>query len=182
MNFIKKIILCFKYRKKNFLFLGLGSSYQQFNSKFLYPNNISLGKYSKISDFAHFDGVGGIKIGECTIIGPKVTILTSNHNYHEKYTDYLPFDNTLIRKSVEIGDYCWVGMGVLILPGVKIGTACVVGAGSVVTKNIESYSVVGGNPAQVLRKRDASLINQLIARGRCVANQHENPNPSKLYV
>lgn len=182
MNLLKKIFLNIKYRNKNFLFLGVGSNYKQYNSKFLFSNKISIGNYSKILDYAYFDGAGGITIGDCTIIGPKVTVLTSNHNYHERCCEYLPFDNTLHKKPVAVGDYCWIGMGVLILPGVKIGKACVVGAGSVVTKSVESYSVIGGNPAQLLRTRDAAVVDQLIGQGRCVGNPLVNPSPKKVYL
>jgi len=53
---------------------------------------------------------------------------------------------------ITIGDDCWIGGNVTILAGVKIGNGCVVGAGSVVTKDIEDYSVVVGNPARLIKK------------------------------
>ena len=54
---------------------------------------------------------------------------------------------------VKIGDKVWIGGGVTILPGVTIGDNSVIGAGSVVTKDIPPYSVVVGNPAQIIKKR-----------------------------
>jgi len=181
MNIIKKLFLYLKYKNVDFLFLGTGSNYRQYNSRYLYANNISIGNYSKILDYALLDGVGGITIGECTIIGPKVTILTSNHNYHEQQAEFLPFDNIMLKQPVSIGDYCWLGMGVLVLPGVNIGKACVVGAGSVVTNNVDDYSVIGGNPARLLRKRDPAIVDQLIGNGRCVGNPLKNQTPTKIY-
>ena len=53
---------------------------------------------------------------------------------------------------VNIGDNCWIGGSVTILPGVTIGDGCTIGAGSVVVKDIPSYSVAVGNPAKVIRK------------------------------
>ena len=53
---------------------------------------------------------------------------------------------------VTIGDGCWIGGGVIILPGVTIGEGCVIGAGSVVAKNIPANSLAVGNPCRVIRE------------------------------
>lgn len=55
--------------------------------------------------------------------------------------------------DMKIGNDVWIGMDVLILPGVQIGDGAVVGAGSVVTKNVDDYEIVGGNPARHIRYR-----------------------------
>jgi len=182
VNFFKKIILHQRFKKKKFAFLGRSVDVRQYNSHFLYPQNISIGDFAKIQDYAFFDGVGGITLGECSIVGPHVTVLTSNHNYHEKHTTLLPFDNIMIKKTVIIGNYCWIGRGVTILPGVSIGKACVVGAGSVVSKNVDDYTVVGGNPASCIRQRNHKLIDKLISSGRCVANWQVNQNHRKVFI
>lgn len=63
-----------------------------------------------------------------------------------------------------IGNDVWIGNGVLIKPGVIIGDGAVLGMGSVVTKDVEPYTVVGGNPAKVIRKRfDEETIQKLLA-------------------
>ena len=54
--------------------------------------------------------------------------------------------------SVEIGDGCWIGGGVIILPGIKIRAGSVIGAGSVVTRDIPPNCVAVGNPCRVMRK------------------------------
>jgi len=54
---------------------------------------------------------------------------------------------------VEIGRNSWIGMGSIVLPGVRIGEGCVVGAGSVVTRDLEDFSVAVGNPARAIRSR-----------------------------
>jgi acetyltransferase-like isoleucine patch superfamily enzyme len=53
---------------------------------------------------------------------------------------------------IEIGEDCWLGGNVIVLPGVTIGRGCTVGAGSVVTKDIPAFHVAVGNPARIIRK------------------------------
>ncbi len=70
----------------------------------------------------------------------------------------LPFKGDTI-----IGNDVWIGRESIIMPGVKIGNGCIIAAYSVVTKDIEPYSVVGGNPAKFIKKRfDDELINLLM--------------------
>lgn len=54
--------------------------------------------------------------------------------------------------KIEIGEDCWFGGSVIVLPGVTIGRGVTVGAGSVVTKDVEPFCVVAGNPARVIKK------------------------------
>ena len=55
-------------------------------------------------------------------------------------------------KSVTIGNDVWIAGGVIILPGVTIGEGCTIGAGSVVTRDVEPYTVAAGNPAKVIKR------------------------------
>jgi acetyltransferase-like isoleucine patch superfamily enzyme len=87
--------------------------------------------------------IGGISIGEGTMIGPHVIIATDNHDLQNKMI--------LACKSVEIGNNVWIGAGARILPGVHIGDNAVVGAGAVVTKNVEANTVVAGVPAKYIK-------------------------------
>jgi maltose O-acetyltransferase len=59
---------------------------------------------------------------------------------------------------VTIGNDCWIGGRAIICPGVSIGDNVVVGAGSVVTKDVPSNVVVGGNPAKILRYLDGAVV------------------------
>ena len=88
-------------------------------------------------------------IGKHTMMGPDVTIYTSNHFFNiEKNV----FDGS-IDKPVYIGQHCWIGKSVIILPGAHIGNYCIVGAGAVVPgKNYPDYSVIVGNPAEIKKK------------------------------
>lgn len=167
----KKIFLYLKYRRKKFLSIGENVDYKQKNSTFRFPQNITLGDNAKVLDYAYFDGVGGIEIGNCSIIAPHVTILTSNHNYEsskEHTLEALPFDNLMNKKKVKIDKYCWLGRNVMVMPGVTIGKASIVAGGSVVTKDVEPYSIVGGNPAKLIKYRDKEEIEKLIKENKCI--------------
>ncbi len=89
-----------------------------------------------------------VTIGNNVLIGPDVSIYTACH----------PLDADRRRtfdewaEPVTIGNDVWIGGGAIILPGVEIGDRCVVAAGAVVTKNVPADSLVGGNPARIIRK------------------------------
>ena len=91
---------------------------------------------------------GHIYVGDYTMIGPNVTIATAGHpilpELREKGYQY--------NMEVHIGKNCWLGSGVVVLPGVTFGDYVVVGAGSIVTKDLPSNVVAVGNPCRVLRE------------------------------
>ena len=68
------------------------------------------------------------------------------------YNKILTLD--LITKPIMIMDNIWIASGAMILPGVTIGEGAVVTAGSVVVKDVEPWTVVGGNPAKMIKKRE----------------------------
>ena len=88
-----------------------------------------------------------IYVGDYTKIGPNVTIATAGHPIHPA----LRRKGLQYNMPVRIGNNCWLGAGVIVLPGVTIGDNTVVGAGSVVTKDLPSDVVAVGNPCRVLR-------------------------------
>jgi acetyltransferase-like isoleucine patch superfamily enzyme len=79
---------------------------------------------------------------------------TANHVFDEKKVSQVKWD----RKPVTIGEDCWIGMGVCILPGVTIGDRVIIGAGSVVAKDIPSDVIAVGNPCQPIKTRDGRRI------------------------
>lgn len=89
-----------------------------------------------------------VTIGDDCFIGPNVGIYTACHstNPEERNT------REEWAKPVNIGDNCWIGGGVTILPGVTIGDNCTIGAGSVVVSDIPAGSIAVGNPARVVKQ------------------------------
>lgn len=110
-------------------------------------DNSGLGINSKI--------YGPVKIGKNVMMGVDVLIFTSNHKIDRTDVPMIEQGMTSI-SPVEIGDDVWIGARAIILAGVKIGTGAVIGAGAVVTKNVEAFSSVGGNPARLIRFRKAA--------------------------
>ncbi len=89
-----------------------------------------------------------IYVGDNTMFGPNVVVATAGHpilpSLRKQAYQY--------NMSVRIGNNCWLGAGVLVMPGVTIGDDSVIGAGSVVTKDVPSGVVAVGNPCRVLRE------------------------------
>lgn len=99
------------------------------------------------------DIYGPVKIGKNVMIGPEVAIYTHNHEHRDIAVPMIAQGYTQ-NKQVVIDDDVWIGRRVLILPGVHIGTGSIIAAGAVVTKNVEEYSIVGGNPAKFIKYRE----------------------------
>lgn len=116
------------------------------------------------------------EIGKYCSISWNVSIGGLNHPYQNisMYTDYWfkkTFDVDINKKGKEdtstkvvIGNDVWIGAGAIILNGVNIGSGCVIGAGSIVTKSIEPYSVVVGNPANQIKKRFSDQVIELLMK------------------
>jgi len=116
-----------------------------------YGYNISMGNRSYMNFDTIVLDVCEVKIGEDTLFGPGCRIITATHPLDYKSRK---FGGRELGKPVTIGNDCFIGANVTILPGITIGDRVVIGAGSVVTKNVESDTVVCGNPAKVLKKLD----------------------------
>jgi acetyltransferase-like isoleucine patch superfamily enzyme len=92
----------------------------------------------------YIQGAGKVYFGNYVQLAPNVGILSTNHDLY----DQKKYNNA----EVNIGDYCWVGMNSVILPGVTLGTRTIVAAGSVVTKSFpQGFCVIGGSPAKVIK-------------------------------
>ena len=115
-----------------------------------FSSDISLGDNSGIGVNAYI--ASKVSIGNDVMMGPYCFIYTSNHKIDD-ITIPMWKQGFTEPKPVVIEDDVWIGARVTILPGVTVGKGSVIGAGSVVTHNVEPYSIVGGNPAKLIRKR-----------------------------
>lgn len=114
---------------------------QKCNKNFELGNNSSIGSYQ-------IDLRSPVKIGNNVIISNDSKIITTSH-----YIDSPEWEHKYY--GIEIEDYVWIASNVLILPSCRrIGYGAVIGAGSVVVKDVPPMSVVGGNPAKVLKQRE----------------------------
>jgi acetyltransferase-like isoleucine patch superfamily enzyme len=109
-------------------------------------------------------------IGNQVIFGNKVAVVGKyDHNFQEvgkpmRFTSQIRDENYCwkgLNSITEIGDDVWVGYGTIIMGGVKIGSGCIIAAGSVVTKDLEPYSIYAGIPAMKIKKRFDSELEEL---------------------
>ena len=91
---------------------------------------------------------GHLVLGDRVAIGPSVIIILASHPNASRIRGTLKSKECVVR----IGDDVWIGGGSIILNGITIGEGAIVGAGSVVTKDVDSYTIVAGNPAKEIRK------------------------------
>ena len=109
-------------------------------------------------------------IGDYVCIGAEAVILMGGNNTHRAdWFSLYPFADNIAasykaKGPTTIGDGAWIGMRAMLMPGVTIGEGAIIAAGAVVTRNVAPYTVVGGNPAQLIKKRFGDdVIARLLA-------------------
>nr|WP_321412111.1 CatB-related O-acetyltransferase [uncultured Carboxylicivirga sp.] len=151
--------------------------------------NIVVGDYTYYDDFVnpenfiryvkyHFDFVGDkLIIGKFCMIASDVTFIMNGGNHLSESISAYPFaifggdwkdamkDKTYPYKGdTIIGNDVWLGYNTTIMPGVKIGDGAIIASNSTVVKNVEPYSIVGGNPARLIRKRFSEETIQILLK------------------
>lgn len=142
------------------------------------PDKLTIGNNSYLGPRCELFTSGELIIGAGVVLGQDVLIITSNHNYNSPDLYALPFDDRNIESPVYIDDNCWIAARVTILPGVKIGEGSIIGAGSVVTKDVPSYAIVGGNPAKVIKYRDKEQYEKI--KGKTWVENYRKNHPYKV--
>ncbi|WP_425639516.1 CatB-related O-acetyltransferase [Algoriphagus yeomjeoni] len=112
---------------------------------------------------------GKVIIGKYCQLGRDVAFHPTNHpmSYLTTYINNHLYNGELkslkTEKPIILGNDIWVGHGVIVLAGVSVGDGAILAAGSVVTKDVEPYTIVAGNPAKPIRKRfSEELIQELL--------------------
>lgn len=167
MGIISKIKLYKLYKKLNIN----KNDVKIDENQYIYANVLFKG-LAYIGPNILMSGFGKIEIGNNTIIGPNVEIMTSVHNYN---TDLLPYDGSKdITKDVIIGDNVWIGSSVIIMPGVRIGDGAVIGAKSFVNSDVPFCSISVGTPNKVIKYRNINKYKELSKMGKLYLKQKYN--------
>lgn len=119
---------------------------------------IQIGRRNYICYYLTILNASKVIIGDDILFASHVFISSINHGINPD-SDVPYMSQHLETKPVKIGDGCWIGEKVCILPGVTIGKKCIIGAGSIVTKSIPDYSIAVGNPAKVIKQYNFETHN-----------------------
>lgn len=124
-------------------------------------SNLKVGKGSFVGKDTFIQLHAKVSIGDNVAINDSVKILTGSHDINS-------YDWNLLTAPISIGNYAWIATNSIILPGITIGEGAVVAAGSVVTKNVDPFTVVGGNPARLLKARNQTNYTYSPARSSAI--------------
>jgi len=111
---------------------------------------VRIGSRVEINNFAIVNGTGGVDIGDDTLIGPGVRLISYQHRYVAGATIR---SQTCDARPIRIGRDVWLGANAVVLAGVTIGDGAVIGAGAVVTRDVPANAVVAGVPARLVKMR-----------------------------
>ena len=117
-------------------------------------SNLKIGSNTVINRNSLIDNRAEVFIGNNVSIAHNCSIYTGGHEINSPYFEF-------VSKKVEIHDYAVLFANVIVNPGIVIGKGAVIMAGSVVTKDVEPFTIVGGNPAEVIGKRKEGLCYNL---------------------
>lgn len=136
---------------KKILKVNKGGEKSRFEHKIYIGNtkNTAIGRFCQINENVFIQGA---KIGDYVMIAPHVSLLANMHK-HERTDIPMARQGKNRGNPVIVEDDVWLGRNAVIMPGVQIGKGSIVAAGSVVTKNVDPYTVVGGVPAKFIKKR-----------------------------
>lgn len=113
---------------------------------------LKVGDYSNIGAYCYIGCGGGVEIGSHVMMSPRVGLHSENHNFDQ--VDLPMKEQGVERRGIVIEDDCWLASGSVVLSGVRVGRSSIVAAGAVVTKDVPSYSIVGGVPAKLISRRE----------------------------
>ncbi|HDR9481228.1 MULTISPECIES: sugar O-acetyltransferase [Burkholderia] len=108
--------------------------------------DITVGRNVFVNQNCTFYDLGGLDIADDVMIGPNVSLITSGHPLEPSKRRA-----AVVAKPIAIGRNVWIGAGATVIGGVTVGENAVIGAGAVVTRDVPPNTLVGGNPAKVIR-------------------------------
>ena len=140
---------CFGWRRFILRCFGakIGRNVNLYPSSIVYfPWNLTVGNWSAVGEDALIYNLGKVTLGEKVTVSHRAHLCAGTHDYAQPN---LP----LLKPPIEIKDQAWICADAFVGPGVTVGEGAVVGARAVVMKNVESWTVVAGNPARFVKKR-----------------------------
>jgi len=131
-----------------------GAILHVYNFRNIPQSGIKIGRNSLIGEYNVVRGQGGVEIGDRVYTSPFTQLIAVNHLFDDPEHSFT--EQGISAEGIVIEDDVWIGAGAIITDGVRVGQGAVVAAGAVVTKDVPSHTVVGGVPAQIIRKIDGS--------------------------
>ena len=116
-----------------------------------YGGHVTLGRNCSVNPYALLFGHGGLAIGDNVRIAPHCVIVPANHVFDDP--DQLIYSQGETRLGITIEGDVWLGAHAVVLDGTHIGEGAVIAAGAVVSRDVEPYTVVGGVPARLIKRR-----------------------------
>jgi len=165
---------CFAWRRFALGCFGakVGSNVNIYPSTIIYfPWNLTIGDWSAIGEHVLIYNLGKITIGERVTISHGAHLCAGTHDYTQP-------DMPLLKPPITIHDQTWICADAFIGPGVEIGEGAVVGARAVVTKDVGPWTVVAGNPAQFIKRRDLRSPSALGSQPSALMSEFK-PSPPR---
>ena len=126
----------------------IGRDVRVYGSVVVYmPWNLAIGDWSAIGEHAYIYNLGPVTIGRSATVSQRAHLCAGTH-------DYTVPEMPLLKPPITIGDSAWVCADAFVGPGVHVGEGAVVGARAVATRDVPPWTVVGGNPARVIKRRE----------------------------
>jgi putative colanic acid biosynthesis acetyltransferase WcaF len=120
------------------------------STRIYFPWNLTVGDWSAIGEEAFIYNLGKVTLGAKVTISHRTQLCAGTHDYTQP-------DLPLLKPPIAIHDQAWICADAFIGPGITVGEGAIVGARAVVMKNVESWTIVAGNPAKPIKKR---LMNE----------------------
>jgi acetyltransferase-like isoleucine patch superfamily enzyme len=127
-----------------------GSVLHVYNFRELPHAGIRIGENSLIGEYNVIRGQGGVRIGNRVYTSPMVQLVAVDHVFDDPTRPFV--EQGITARGIDVQDDVWIGAGAIITDGTTIGEGAVVAAGSIVTRDVEPHTVVGGAPARLLRR------------------------------
>jgi putative colanic acid biosynthesis acetyltransferase WcaF len=140
---------CFRWRRVLLRLFGakVGCQTNIYNSAIIYmPWNLTIGGYSSIGEWALIYNLGHITIGNCSTISQRAHLCAGTHDFTSPALH-------LLKPQIVVEDKVWVCADAFVGPNVVLGEGAIVGARAVVTRDVEPWSIVAGNPAKFIKRR-----------------------------